>query len=166
MTWTQNMWWQQKHKRSHSFLFVPTFPPSARCWATADTFSSRERSLDWVAWEMKFTTSSGTSVTPSFLAEDERDQNQHEAEISQVSKCRLNQCMNWAFAPDWPEENSSTLTHSTLPLVNLKCWVFQTTFWNGCSQLSFYCQGRLRAVFYDKLVEPRVRTTCWNWFVL
>lgn len=48
------------------------FPPSVLCWAMDETFSSRERSLDWVAWEMKFTTSSGTSVTPSFLAEDKQ----------------------------------------------------------------------------------------------
>lgn len=38
----------------------------------AETFSSRVRSLDCVAWETRFTTSGGTSLTPNFLAEDEK----------------------------------------------------------------------------------------------
>lgn len=39
-----------------------------------ETFSSTVRNLDWVAWEMKFTASSGTSVTPNFLAETRKTQ--------------------------------------------------------------------------------------------
>lgn len=41
-----------------------------------ETFSSRVRSLDCVAWETRFTTSGGTSLTPNFLAEDEKTDHQ------------------------------------------------------------------------------------------
>lgn len=50
-------------------VLVLTLQESARCCATAETFSSMERSLDWVAWEMRATVSIDTSVTPNFLAE-------------------------------------------------------------------------------------------------
>lgn len=73
--------------RSYTLWVFLAFPPSVRCWATAETFSSRERSLDWVAWEMKLTTSSGTSVTPSFLAEDKRCA---EVWTSAGLKCHIN----------------------------------------------------------------------------
>ncbi len=50
-------------------VLVLTLQESTRCCATDETFSNMERSLDWVAWEMRVTVSIDISVTPNFLAE-------------------------------------------------------------------------------------------------
>lgn len=59
---------QTRHALKMQFVTLTT---SVRCWAMADTFSSSERSRDSVAWEIKLTASSDTSLRPSFLAADE-----------------------------------------------------------------------------------------------
>lgn len=45
-----------------------TLYDSIRCWVITVTFSSTALNLFCVAWEIKVTTSAGTSVIPSFLA--------------------------------------------------------------------------------------------------
>lgn len=52
----------------NTFLRTLTLYDSIRCWVITVTFSITVLNLVCVAWEIKVTTSAGTSVIPSFLA--------------------------------------------------------------------------------------------------
>lgn len=53
---------------TNPFLGTLTLYDSIRCWVITVTFSITVLNLFCVAWEIKVTTSAGTSVIPSFLA--------------------------------------------------------------------------------------------------
>lgn len=66
--WAPGPCWPHGVQEHKPILRSLTLYDSIRCWVITVTFSITVLSLFCVAWEIKVTTSAGTSVIPSFLA--------------------------------------------------------------------------------------------------